>query len=234
MCRARQASSCGTCGKWIESLERRRLLAGNVTASYDPATDTLTLIGDNRANEITVVGFGGGHVLTPAPGTTVNGSSGVAILGGGRSNLHVDLGNGDDTLILGPQADDERQVDVATGNGADNVSILNVGSSANLNVDTGNGDDHLTMASVVVTGGMNIDTGNGADTVSLHDVGSNNADLIVRLGSGADSLTAAGFVSAISANILIDGGSGFDVLTGSSSVNSVFGTETIENFETVT
>jgi hypothetical protein len=81
---------------------------------------------------------------------------------------------------------------------------------------------------------MNIDTGNGADTVSLHDVGSNNADLIVRLGSGADSLTAAGFVSAISANILIDGGSGFDVLTGSSSVNSVFGTETIENFETVT
>ena len=43
-----------------EPLEGRRLLSGNVTVSFDAASNTVNVTGDNKANELFVSGSLGG------------------------------------------------------------------------------------------------------------------------------------------------------------------------------
>src|SRR5215475_4050679 len=88
----------------IETLEGRQLLSGNVSVSYDAATNTVNIVGDNKSNDIVVTGlFNGTYNIKGANGTTVNGGAEANIPAAGAlgSNFDVSLGNGDDSVEFG-------------------------------------------------------------------------------------------------------------------------------------
>lgn len=92
----------------FESLESRRLLAGNISASISSFDGTLFLSGDDAANAVEVRGTGNASevVITPltdaATGktTTVNGSTSPIVLKGVTGGLTVALFAGNDEFYV--------------------------------------------------------------------------------------------------------------------------------------
>src|SRR5262245_48440484 len=132
----------------VESLEGRRLFAGNVTAVFNG--DVVTIAGDNKANNIEVKGTFHGYIITGSDATTVNGSAAPAeVVTGSAFPIVISMGNGDDKVALvAPEFGD------TTG-------------AAGLGVDTGNGNDSLSIDHWSIFGRTGIDTGNGNDSVSF-------------------------------------------------------------------
>src|SRR5437867_2568423 len=83
----------------FESLESRRLLAGNVTAA-DNGT-LVSILGDNKSNQVALSLNAAmtGYVVTGLNGTTVNGAAFAFLNTSGLArNIAVSLGNGDDVF----------------------------------------------------------------------------------------------------------------------------------------
>jgi hypothetical protein len=201
-----------------ERLENRCLLSGNVTVAYDAATNTVTVVGDNKSNEIVLRGSLGGGVYTisGAAGTKVNGGPLVTlpVVGSNGSNFNVSLGNGDDVVRAGAVAP------------AFVPFTLN-----SLSISTGNGDDTVALGDVTVrSGGLRVATGNGDDTVSLEftDV---LGGLSILTGNGDDVLTAGPEVNVVTGPSLIDAGRGFDVFNGRPNLDVLVGTRRDLGFE---
>jgi hypothetical protein len=194
----------------LERLEPRALLAGDVTASV--VNGTLRLTGDDDANEISISGALNGSgdpvansfVVTGLSGTTINGMSGsgggnASITFGGITGLNVDLGDGDDIVQL-TNAQIQRNVNIATGAGADQVWIgafngQPSGTTGTGSAITGNlGDEFnaLTPATlsvdagqVRVRGNLSISTGDDDDQVAESNL-LVDGDHTIRTGEGAD------------------------------------------------
>ena len=203
----------------FEMLETRRLLAGDVTATFDGGTNTFSVIGDNKANQIVVEAETTGFNVTGLNGTTVNGSAAPQFIPTpGFANLAISLGNGEDDLLL------------QSGPGIGYLSALNV------NVDTGNGDDnvevHFGPSQAWISNDLTIDTGNGDDDVALTGAFS-VFDLNVNLGNGADTATANFFAISINGNVNVNGGHGPDTVVNPGGFAAFVGIVTfndIENF----
>jgi hypothetical protein len=220
----------------FELLEGRRLLSGNVSATYDSPTNTLNIIGDNKANQIVVHHVPGGYQIVPVAGsgTTVNGSATPVVVlilptapvtagpdsvelftPAALAKINADMGNGADDITLDIPAVTGLSLDttIATGNGDDKVSISNWTFFGKLSIDTGNGDDEVYISGgggeVTVQGNLNVNTGHGDDELTF------DAPLRV-LGSTT-----------------LDGGNGFDVLTGRAFLITNPATLSILNFESV-
>ena len=202
----------------IESLEQRRLLSGNVTVSFDAGTNTVNIVGDNKANEIVLSGSlgGGTYTIAGVNGTTVNGKSSVTrpVVGANGSNFNVSLGNGDDVVRFG------------------SVAPAFVPFTANsLRVDTGNGDDTVALADATLrTGGLAVSTGNGDDTVRVEF-----SDILggqtINTGNGDDAVSFGNEVNVVTGASQIDAGRGFDTLAGASNLNVASGLRREIGFE---
>jgi hypothetical protein len=202
----------------LERLENRQLLSGNVTVAYNAATNTVNVVGDNKANEVVVTGsLGGGiYTISGGAGTTINRAATVTlpVVGSNGSNFNISLGNGNDVVRLG----------------AVTPAFLPFTLNA-LSVDTGNGNDTVALADVTVrSGGLRVSTGNGDDTVSLvfSDI---LGGLSVSTGNGNDVLTAGQDVNVVTGPSLIDAGRGFDVFNGRSNLTVLLGTRREIGFE---
>lgn len=131
----------------VESLERRELMAGNVTLTAQG--NDLYLTGDGYRNSIDIRAVSPG-VFT-IKGETIGGAvtkingvaNGQATIRGDLNNLYVNLGGGDDSLNVG------------TGNGV----TLNV--RQNLSISAGSGSDWVAVRDVVVGNDVAINTGTG-------------------------------------------------------------------------
>ena len=195
----------------IEQLEGRRLLSGNVAVTYDPATNTVNVLGDNKSNDILVSGnIVKGYTVTGQNGTTVNGGASAHVdpTGGQRANFDVALGNGDDAVEFNDFA--ALGVDVNTANGDDAVKLFNVTVFNGLDINTGNGEDAVSLDFVDIHQGLNIDTGNGEDSVTF-----------------GNSFTG---VTVFDGDAHVSGGRGEDVLTGEANLHVLAGTKTIDSF----
>jgi hypothetical protein len=186
---------------FAELLEGRRLLSGNVTVSFDAASNTVNITGDNKANEIFVSGSlgGGTYTIAGVNGTKVNGQTSVTrpVVGANGSNFNISLGNGDDVVRLGSISPDFVPF-----------------TAASLRVDTGNGDDTVLLADVTLrTSGLRVSTGNGDDTVRVEF-----SDILggqtINTGNGDDTVTFGNEVNVVSGMSRIDAGRGFDTLVG--------------------
>jgi hypothetical protein len=190
----------------FESLERRRLLAGNVIAT---GTDlfanegTITLIGDNKSNQVEIHRSGAAYFVTGLNGTTVNGAPSATLGAVFKRNLVANMGNGDDDL------------QVTAGNGFNSASI-----------DMGNGDDTVEVNGAAFDnfspashGDLNINTGSGSDVVTITDsfVAGN---LKVDLGTGDDTLAFVGTITVLGTKTLI-GGHGENTLLGTPPAGSI-------------
>ena len=197
----------------LESLENRCLLAGNVTASL--AGIDLNITGDNLGNTISVESFGAGKVQVRGFGTSINGSPDavkVFSVSGSinihmnagadvvrvtnlviRDNLNVDLGAGNNEILLGQSASGDNIRFGGTPSGPlyvqDNLSVI--GNTAN---------DRVFQSNLHVSGVGTVSLGDGNDTVQLDRPAGSTANVEygglfqVFLGVGADSLSINGLV----------------------------------------
>jgi hypothetical protein len=201
----------------LESLENRRVLAGNVTASV--VNGEVHIVGDAAANwvEVTQLGatyqihgksFGGtfdaqGRPLSSGAATHINGGTKDVVLTAPQAAIRVFMGAGNDAVQVGSS-------NAAAAPGSTTLQ--------GLTVDTGAGRDYAklegftttsTSAAVVVRMGPTDEaTGN---TVDLENI-TIGQDLTVSAGGGNDrgfaqSVQVAGFTK-------IDLGNGADVFNG--------------------
>jgi hypothetical protein len=138
----------------FERLERRSMLAGNVTVTVDDGN--LVVVGDDNANAVSIQGTGvpGNYVLEGGAGTSVflNGQlqGGAFIVTDAPGNITVDLNGGDDTL------------------GINNVNV------EVLDIDMDQGDDSVGLGAfeafaTLVGGGPALPTGPEVDNGTLID-----------------------------------------------------------------
>lgn len=197
----------------LESLENRCLLAGNVSASV--SGDVLNITGDNLGNTISVESAGAGKVQVRGFATSVNGnpnavqvfnvSGGINIrmnagpdvvrvtnmvIGG---DLNVDLGQGNNELLLGQSAAGDNVRFGGTPSGPlyvqDDLSV--VGNTA---------ADRVFQSNLHVTDVGAVSLGDGNDTVQIERPAGSTANVEygglfqVLLGAGTDSLSINGLV----------------------------------------
>src|SRR5438876_651028 len=143
-------------GLLVESLEGRRMLSGNVAVAFDGTT--VTVLGDNKSNQIVITGKNFGYRVIGLAGTTVNGAPFAdAITGGAAANMRVSMGNGED-FIRFEKSDGPGigllDTSIAMGNGSDSLLFKDfVGVFGNLDLTTGNGGDDVHFDSdTLVTG----------------------------------------------------------------------------------
>ena len=89
-------------GLHVEALERREVLAGNVTAQL--VGSTLLLTGDALGNELVVASVTGGRVAVIGNDTTVNGSTGSFVTARPVVSIIANLGGGNDGIGFGNDA----------------------------------------------------------------------------------------------------------------------------------
>lgn len=154
---------------FVEGLEQRAMLAGNVTASV--SGQTLFIRGNNLDNGIVITQTGAtSYQVTGIPvsgATTVNG--GAAFLAGNVRNFDIDLFGGNDVLGIGNNtaylADLSNEAtggpDPGPGAVGDAVSIRGY---ANIRMGTGN--DAVGMQ-LTTPSGVLVQTGAGSDAVAV-------------------------------------------------------------------
>lgn len=198
----------------FEGLERRLLMAGNVTATFQAGN--LFITGDNLANGVSIVGstVAGELVVKglPAAGiaTTVNNKNSVTFEH--VKNVTVDLKSGDDIVRIGNAAADQTRISgdltIERGVGNKTVNVNNAAIDGIVSLATGQGSDVVVIDNLTAKKPVAIDTGMGNDAVTVRN--SISADLTVSLGGGDDSLTFKN--NAVRKACTVNGGAGRDTL----------------------
>jgi hypothetical protein len=185
----------------LESLEGRRLQAGNVTASI--VNGDLRITGDNLANEVSVFRQNGFIRVHGFNNTRINGSAVDAIFSQGSlsHDLRADMKGGSDTLLVDLSGlHVPHDIFVDTGDGNDFVRLTNLSAGNDITIDTQRGDDRVFLVNVTAGDDLKIDTGQDRDSVFLLRVQAHDR-MDIDLGSGdADRLDLA-FVTAHNAHL---------------------------------
>lgn len=169
------------------SLEERRLLAGDVTLFQ--AEDIAYLRGDRADNSVLITANEDGQVVVSGVGdTTINGESEVVLDSAdstiGRLGIH--MGPGNDTLMV-EGIDIARRAIVFAGTGDDAIGFSNVTTGNNLVANPWQGNDSVSLDNVEVGGRLVAYTGAGDDTVGIDNTTVNGRTLI-GTGAGNDRL----------------------------------------------
>jgi hypothetical protein len=200
---------------WVESLENRALLAGNVSVSVDG--NVLTIVGDGQGNGVSVQQldhnrfFVTGFALNGA-NTTVNGQLNGRIVQGVR-HIDVDLNAGWDIFIMSNS--DFRRNELAqqlSGGTAGPVPVSPEAPNPNtahpvtarvtgdVTVDLDDGNDGVGIGARIglrdsdgniVEGVLSINGGNGRDQVNVDRTEAFD-DMLFDMGSGNDTVQANG------------------------------------------
>jgi uncharacterized surface protein with fasciclin (FAS1) repeats len=171
-----------------QSLEQRRLLAGDVTVFQHESI--LYVRGDNSDNqiEISVDDFGDVRVAG-TNGTTINGgetSFKYDTQNGVVPGLRVNMGRGDDFAFI-EGVDVAGDANVYGGRGDDTIGLYQVDVQDDLLVQTFTGDDQVSLDEVNVGDRLVVFTLNGSDTIGIGDTDVNGSTLI-STGNGDDDL----------------------------------------------
>jgi hypothetical protein len=204
---------------FLECLEDRQLLAGNVSAALDAGA--LVVTGDDVGNNLVIsagpnageVTVSGGKIAGQAASeTTVNGSLAPVTLPGFGGEIRLQLQGGDDqVLITNLRMEGSLEADLGAGddtlsiqsNGPNDTDVvLNDGSSivfgavrtgVFIAVDGGDGDDSLAIRNLKANGYLAFTGGAGDD--NFEQVGKNAAlnrlggSLTLNMGGGADDIS---------------------------------------------
>jgi hypothetical protein len=206
----------------FESLEKRQFLAGDVNVSV--VAGQLFITGDHQVNDIELTSTGAAGQFTIKSGTfsatTINGGAGPLTIGGVTSHAFINLGDGNNQLIVNSNPAPisfagNLRIEMAAGwdslhvRGANNVSVAGAvevisGEGVNvlyferfhvgghLTMTLGNSIDDVTLASGAVGGYVLINTGAQDDTVYMELAVSGSVFLN---GTGEDELWIADMVT---------------------------------------
>lgn len=205
---------------YIETLETRAMLAGNITVQQNG--DTLNVTGDNLDNTFTLIRDNVGQLVATGFGTTVNGGA-VALnftginnivvnTNGGADDAYIDnnnialnsvtanLGDGDDTLHINKTS--LQSLVISGGNGKD-TALIGIGFQPNITTQAGI-DAAIAAGSVGSVNNLSFDGGNDDDQFFAARV-FGGANWNIALGAGNDSY-ATYWTSSGALNINGDGG----------------------------
>lgn len=238
------------CALSMEPLEQKNLLAGDVTVaivdgdvlvSGDQESNHVRIVADPAESEFVIRGLPSADGIA----TTVNGQESAVRIDGLNRDLKVRLFGGNDQVQL--PAGTFRNVDIATGRGADDVHVgrldptpevsesgdgpaaLDV-SMLSLDIATGRGPDRVIENDLFVAEQHRIHTGQGSDVVLLGVAADgltdplgvrSGGDLNIQLALGNDTLRARDV--KLAGDLHLRGGRGDDDLrlTGVVSPGSV-------------
>jgi hypothetical protein len=179
----------------FETLERRTMLAGNVTVALHGAD--LVISGDNDANHIAVTETRVlgvlGYTITGQLKTHINGRSSWFVPAGlVTGNTKIDLASGSDSLVISKSGKVGVTfcggLDIDFGYGATaRAALKDVTVKGDLRIAASNADNAIALLTCVTVGGdACINTGIGADVVCI-DRCSIGHDLNLETNDGNDS-----------------------------------------------
>jgi hypothetical protein len=177
---------------FIETLEGRRLLSGDITVVYD--NGVLTITGSSKDDTFRVsTDTAGLTTVTPTLGTLLNGDA--APLSFSRvDSVIANTGNGDDYIEI--EGFDVQDLIVDTGNGKDTVDIK-TSYFFTLDIDTGGGVDTILMNGTFGIGNIaSIDGGEGKDFISVvGEITEIKQTFTISGGNGSDVADISGLLS---------------------------------------
>lgn len=155
----------------IESLERRLLMAGDVTAALKGGW--LVVTGDAEANQVLIQNPSPGeYSVTGADGTTVTGSPVTGVTKG----IKVNLKDGDNTVAIvgsgGETFHATGDVKITTGKGNDRILVAGLQADGKVTLSSGNATGEVAFDQVLVTDSefdknLSVKTGSGHDWVGI-------------------------------------------------------------------
>lgn len=236
----------------VELLESRLNLAGAVTAVL--AGSTLTITGDDLANEVRIVGTGAGNLsVSGVNGTLINDLT-EAVDFTAVSNLVVNLGdendiatiiaadlagflfvnggNGDDQLQFGELAGDNQSfgnIVARMGEGNDAIRIdgnnFTVEQSFTALLGNGNNTTDLDPANLDV-GILTVVNGTGTDATEI-GAGTTTAGLLTVFGGAGDNTTLLNGSMTVAGALTVAGRDGIDAVTAAGTSLEVSGIATL-------
>lgn len=147
----------------IESLEQRRMLAGDVTVIVKSGRLLVTGAAGDEAVEITQGSKANTFRIAGLEGTTVNGqvaTTPVAFSGVSRG-IRIDLGAGENAIALGKAGQEQTvapAVSVNGGVGDDSITITNTRVRGTLAIETNAGRNRVNLLNTSVAGDVVIGT----------------------------------------------------------------------------
>lgn len=229
---------------FLEALESRLLLSGNVTASVSDGGDLL-LVGDRSDNRIVIDQAGlpdGEFQISSEDGTTtINGGTDPVVLTGITGNVRVRLGDGNDAvtidqvslpsslLIDGGKGNNSVDINASTvgrnvliknKKGDQTFSLLN-GSAVGgiVKLDNDKGDNAATIQSSTVAGDVFFKSKDGPQLLVLAD---SDVDGNVKVNSNKGDNTTRIDTANIAGNLLVNNKAGtntFDLINSTVSIN---------------
>jgi hypothetical protein len=167
-----------------EQLERRQLLAGNVTAVITGAGN-LVVNGDSGDNDISVAIDEMGNVtITANDGETIDDSGLVGSQVSG--DVRINLKGGNDTVLLEGPAGELPIDDVTMIGGSGNDLMIAgdlYGMSGNVKMTGGSGNDEMVVKYAGLSGDVSMNSGSGEDVVTIYSAYSDD----IKINSGGDS-----------------------------------------------
>lgn len=161
----------------VESLERREVLAGNVTAML--VGSTLVINGDGADNQVAVISLGNSRYAVAGVNTTINGRAGTFTTPRATMSINADLKGGNDAIGFSNNAD-------ALGDLAfDNFGV----NLANLGIDVAALQTQINALTNVtkftLTGNISVIGAAGNDLIGI--VGDVGGSITANLGAAADN-----------------------------------------------
>ncbi len=190
----------------FESLEDRKLMAGNITANV--INDELVLTGDNSANAVEVHQTAlNVYKVKGINGTTINGKPDKSFIV--KAGIVVDLKGGDDKFEIGGTvfADDvDGRLKIDMGSGRDTVTIGRVQVDGDTIINTGTEGDQVTVGAFASLNKLTVNTGSGDDRVET--LLSTSAQTTINMEAGNDTF----FGSSNFGSLKLDTGIGDDTV----------------------
>lgn len=148
-------------------------------------------------------GDGNDLIINFAAQSTITGGTGNdkviianSIANSTGSILNIDLGDGDDSLIISDMHDASK-INIQGGNGNDNIQIGTIGgSSTELNIDGGNGDDEIIVNHAVI-GAAKISGNDGNDKIRIKNILVNNGENAVISGAAGNDDISIDFMHGV-------------------------------------
>ena len=178
----------------VESLESRRMLAGDISVKI--SGDRLLLNGDSEDNSVSIFAINGQVIVDAYNNTTLSGdatssrSFNTGIAENDLKLLRVNLRGGDDEFGDNQIELNARYV-VNMGQGDDFFVIGSGERNGRITVKGGGGDDEMFVGeSTVVNGDFSMNTGGGDDSLVFSNFGdlTFNGRARISLGGGDDAL----------------------------------------------
>ncbi len=148
----------------FESLEQRRVFAGNVVVAFNPAVGTTVLTGDAQDNQVSISPVAGGIRFQGRLGTTVNGAASITLPTPALGNFSVNLLAGNDSIAVIDTYMSSFNLQETTG--ADTVNMDRVRVRGNTVINTQSGNDTIKVNGLF-QGNVNINSGTQDDQVTV-------------------------------------------------------------------